>query len=53
MMLDLIFGLIKWFRQLWDRLDEKTKRLIIEVTVEAYKELLRAFYRWWKSRKKK
>lgn len=53
MMFNLIFELFKWFWQLWDRLDEKTKRQIIEAITEAFKELTRAFYIQWKSKKKK
>ena len=46
-MISLIF---KWFRQLWDRLDEKTKRSIIEAIIDSFKEILRAFYRQWESK---
>lgn len=52
-MFNLIFELFKWFLQLWDHLDEKTKRQIIEAIIEAFKELIRAFYRQWKSKKEK
>ena len=47
---NLIFELFKWFEQLWDRLDEKTKRQIIEAIIEVSTELIRSFYRDWKRR---
>lgn len=53
MIINLIFKLFKWFWQLWDRLDEKTKRQIIEVIIEAFKDLIRAFYKQWESKNKK
>lgn len=53
MIFNWIFEVIKWFWQLWDRLDEKTKRQIIEAIIKAFEELLRAFYRQWKNKKKK
>jgi hypothetical protein len=49
-MITLMSKLFKWFWQLLDHLDEKTKRLIIEAITEAFKEMLRAFYRQWKSK---
>jgi hypothetical protein len=52
-MFNLIFRLFRWFWQLWGRLDEKTKRQIIETIIERFNELARAFYRQWKSKKKK
>jgi len=51
MIFNWIFEVVKWFWQLWDRLDEKTKRQIIEAIIKAFGELLRAFYRQWKNRK--
>jgi len=53
MIFNLVFELFKWFRQLWDRLDEKTKRQIIEVIIESFKDLIRAFYKQWKNKNKK
>lgn len=35
----------------WETLSEEDKKLIIETIVEAFKEILRAFYRWWKSQR--
>lgn len=52
MMFNLIFELFKWFRQIWDRLDEKTKRQIIDAIIESFEELIRAFYRQWKKKEK-
>ena len=49
MIIDWVFGLVPWFLGLWNRLDEKTKRRIIEAVVKAFEELLRAFYRSWKN----
>jgi hypothetical protein len=46
-----LFGLT--FRRLfkfWNKLDDKTKKIIIEAVVKAFEEILRAFYKWWKSR---
>ena len=52
-MFNLIFELFKWFWTLWDRLDEKTKRQIIEAIIEAFQELIRTFYKQWKSKNEK
>ena len=49
-MISLMFRLFKWFWQLWDRLDDKTKRIIIETLINAFKDMLRAYYRQWKSK---
>ena len=51
-----IFGLLlqwlfeEWFLKSWKKLDDKTKKLIIEAIVKAFEEILRAFYKWWKQR---
>ena len=50
MIIDWLLGLASWIRQLWNRLDEKTKRQIIDAIVKAFGELLRAFYIEWKNR---
>jgi hypothetical protein len=43
----------KWFRRLWDRLDEETKRKIIGAIMIAVEELLRSYYQWRKQRTEK
>jgi hypothetical protein len=45
-----LLGLVPWLSKLWNRLDNKTKELIIEIAVQAFEEILRGFYKWWKSR---
>lgn len=46
------FGLIfRWFFKLWNRLDNETKKLIIETFVQGFKEIIRAWYKWWKSKR--
>jgi hypothetical protein len=45
-----VWRLASWLVQLWDRLDEKTKRQIIEAIVQAFEELLRSYYKEWKNR---
>jgi hypothetical protein len=40
-----------WFLGLWNSLDEKRKKEIIEVIVKAFEQVFRAFYKWYKSRK--
>ncbi len=49
-MFSWLFEIFNWFRKLWERLDEKTKRAIIEEVVKSFEELLRSFYKWWKNR---
>ncbi len=53
--LDILpFGWIfSWFFKLWNSLDDKTKKQIIEAIVKTFEEILRAFYKWWKSREGK
>lgn len=51
MVTDFLLGVISWFRKLWDRLDEKTKRKTIDTVIKAFEELLRAFYREWKDKR--
>ncbi len=51
MIIDWLLGLVSWIRRLWHRLDEKTKRQIIEAIIKTFEELLRAFYRQWEKRK--
>jgi hypothetical protein len=48
-MLGWLLELFKWFWGLWNRLDEKTKRAIIEEVVKSFEKLFRAFYKWWKN----
>lgn len=49
-----LFGLVlQWFLKFWNTLDDDTKKLIIEAVIKAFEEILRAFYRWWKSREDK
>ena len=49
-----VFGLIfRWLFKFWSSLDDETKKLIIEAVVKAFEEILRAFYKWWKSREDK
>lgn len=46
-----LFGLLlQWVLKVWKKLDEPTKKLIIEAVVNAFEEILRAFYKWWKQR---
>jgi len=49
MIINWVFKLVPWFQRLWNRLDEKTKRKIIGAVVTAFEELLRTFYRSWKT----
>lgn len=52
----IMFTLFEWLKKLWgiwNGLDKKTKRRIIEAFIEAYKKLIRAFYRQWESKKTK
>jgi hypothetical protein len=49
MIIDWVFRLVQRFLRLWNRLDEKTKRQIIEAVIKAFEQLLRAFYRSWKN----
>ncbi len=53
MIIGWLLELVAWFWQLWNRLDEKTKRQIIETVVKAFEELLRSFYKKWKSQRNK
>lgn len=46
-----IFDLFKWLSELWNKFPEKTKRQIIETTVQTFAELLRVFYRSWTNTK--
>jgi hypothetical protein len=51
--LDIIFPfgwIFRWFSKLWNSLDDRTKKEIIEAIVKAFEEVTRAFYKWWKSR---
>lgn len=51
-----MFTLFEWLKRLWgiwNGLDKKTKRQIIEAFIEAYKKLIRAFYRQSESKKTK
>lgn len=51
-----MFTLFEWLKKLWgiwNGLDKKIKRRIIEAFIEAYKKLIRAFYRQWESKKTK
>lgn len=50
---DIIFPfgrIFSWFFKLWNSLDDKTKKEIIEAIVKAFEQTIRAFYKWWKSR---
>ena len=40
--------LIQWLFNIWNKLDEPTKKLIVEAVTKAFEDILRAFYRWWK-----
>jgi hypothetical protein len=51
MVLNLLFELIDFFGRFWDRLDDKTKRQIVEAVIDSFKKLLRAYYRSWKTKK--
>ena len=51
MLFDFIFRLVGWFQQLIGRLDEETKRQIIELSVRSCEELFRSFYRNWKEQR--
>lgn len=42
-----LFGL---FFKVWNKLDDQTKKLIIETVVNAFEEILRAYYNWWKQK---
>jgi hypothetical protein len=49
-----LFGLVfQHFFKFWNTLDERTKKLIIKVVIEAFEEIIRAFYRWKKSGEEK
>ncbi|MBD2076964.1 hypothetical protein H6F86_24375 [Phormidium sp. FACHB-592] len=46
-----LLGLLRqWFFKVWDKIDDPTKKLIIESVVKAFQEILRAFYKWWQQR---
>jgi hypothetical protein len=42
--------LLQRFFKIWNKLDDSTKKLIIEAVIKAFEEILRAFYKWWKQR---
>jgi hypothetical protein len=42
--------LLQRFFKVWDKLDDRTKKLIIDAVIKAFEEILRAFYKWWKQR---
>lgn len=48
----LLGFLFQWVFKVWDKLDNPTKKLIIEAVIKAFEEILRAFYKWWKQRGK-
>jgi len=46
-----LLGLLpQWFFKTWNKLDDSTKKLIIEAVIKAFEEILRDFYKWWKQR---
>ena len=51
----LLLFLLPWvfilFKKMWDKLDESTKKLIIEKFIEFFEEILRDYYKWWKQQK--
>lgn len=49
----LLGWVFQHFLNFWNTLDDQKKKLIIEAVIEAFKEILRAYYRWQKSREKK
>ena len=51
MVFDLVFKLSAWFQKWLGKLDEETKRQVIELTVRAGEELFRAFYRHCKKQR--
>ena len=51
-MFDLIFELLTgWFQKIIGRLDDETKRQIIEIFVKSCEDIFRSFYRSWKEQK--
>jgi len=55
MVFSLLFGglfrfLFRWFFNIWDELDDRTKKIIIEAVVKAFEALLRNFYKQWEQR---
>ncbi len=58
MVFPLLFGglfgfLLRWFFNIWDTLDDRTKKIIIEAVIKAFETLLRNFYKQWKQRENK
>ena len=44
-MFDWIERALRWLAQMWDGLDDDTKRMIIEAIVAAMEEVFRSYYR--------
>jgi hypothetical protein len=42
------FSIFTFIFNFWKKLDERTKKLIIENVIEAFSKLLRAYYQEWK-----
>lgn len=40
-----------WLSKFWEKLDDSTKKSIVEAAIKTFEEILRAFYRWWKQKK--
>lgn len=51
MVVDLLIGVFQWIWKPWNRLDDKTKRQIIDSVVDSFQDLLRSFYQQWKDSK--
>jgi uncharacterized membrane protein len=49
----LLGAAFHWFSKRWERLNDETKKMIIEAIIEVFKDMLHAFYKWWKSQKRK
>lgn len=50
-LIGLAFRLGLKILEIWNKLDDKTKKKIIEAVVDAFELILRAYYKSWKSRR--
>ena len=49
MIIGFLADIFKWIWKLWNGLDEKTKHQIIDSVVSSFSDLLRAFYKQYKT----
>jgi hypothetical protein len=49
-MLDILLAIFQWIGRIWDSLPKEKKEQIINAIVDSFEDLIRTYYRKWKTR---